>query len=64
MGHKILPSFSVTISLHKKFLLHAIGNGQQVDAVYTDFVKAFDKVNHRLLLRKLKSFGIFGQLLL
>lgn len=31
--------------------------GKQTDAVYTDFSKAFDKVNHRLLLIKLDLLG-------
>ncbi len=34
-----------------------------VDILYTDFLKAFDKVNHRLLLHKLKAHG-FGDFLL
>lgn len=36
----------------------------QVDAVYTDFSKAFDKVDHQLLIQKLEKFGIHGPLLL
>lgn len=36
----------------------AIVNGGQVDTVYTDFAKAFDKVDHTILLRKLIGFGI------
>lgn len=35
----------------------------QVDVVYTDFRKAFDKVDHVLLLRKLAYNGIKGNLL-
>ena len=29
-----------------------------IDMVYWDFAKAFDKVDHHILLRKLKHFGI------
>ena len=32
-------------------------HGKQTDAVYTDFSKAFDKVNHQLLLLKLDLLG-------
>jgi len=28
-----------------------------VDTVYTDFQKAFDKVDHRILLQKMKGLG-------
>lgn len=35
-----------------------IDNSGQVDAIYTDFSKAFDKVNHSILLEKLHQFDI------
>ncbi|CAB4005371.1 Hypothetical predicted protein [Paramuricea clavata] len=41
----------------------ALESGNQVDAVYLDFAKAFDKVSHKLLLTKLHKFGIRGDLL-
>ena len=48
-------------------VLHDIGNKLdnkcQVDTLYLDFAKAFGKVNHELLLLKLKRFGISGNLL-
>ena len=37
-------------------------NGCQVDVVYLDLVKVFDKMNHRILIHFLKSYGI-GKLL-
>ncbi|CAG2232241.1 unnamed protein product [Mytilus edulis] len=35
-----------------------LDNGGSIDAIYTDFMKAFDKVPHKRLINKLKSFGI------
>ena len=35
----------------------------QVDAVYTDFSKAFDTVNHRVLIEKLRQSGVRGSML-
>jgi hypothetical protein len=31
--------------------------GIQTDAVYTDFLKAFDRINRLILLAKLRSYG-------
>ena len=38
-------------------------SGKGTDTVYLDFAKAFDKVDHKLLLEKLKRVGIKGKLL-
>ena len=34
----------------------------QFDAIYLDFAKAFDRVNYKVLLKKLHRFGISGTL--
>ena len=48
-------------------VLHEIGKSLdqriQTDILYLDFSKAFDKVDHKLLLKKLSNFGICGNLL-
>ena len=36
----------------------ALDKGEEVDCIYTDFMKAFDRVPHQRLLAKLKSYGI------
>jgi len=41
----------------------AFSSKTQVDALYTDFAKAFDKVNIRALIYKLRCSGISGSLL-
>lgn len=38
-------------------------SGGQVDAVYTDYAKAFDRIDHVILLEKLQAAGIHGDLL-
>ena len=38
-------------------------NGKDVDVIYLDFCKAFDKIPHRRLLKKLEKHGIKGKLL-
>ena len=43
-------------------ILALILNGENVDIVYLDFEKVFDKVDHGLLLNKMRELGIGGQL--
>ena len=33
-----------------------------MDVIYTDFVKAFDRVPHQRLLQKIKGTGIIGDI--
>ena len=42
-------------------LMHMLSN-TTVDMIYLDFSKAFDKVDHGVLLHKLKDLGITGKL--
>ena len=40
-----------------------IERGLPIDVIYTDFAKAFDRVPHQRLLRKMKDLGITGDIL-
>ena len=48
--------------LHYEKILEYIQDGQNTDVIYLDFVKAFDKVDHGILLLKLRALGIDGPL--
>jgi hypothetical protein len=38
---------------YASFVLNSIEEGWQVDSVYMDFLKAFDRVRHQLLLEEM-----------
>ncbi|KAG7296239.1 hypothetical protein JYU34_021353 [Plutella xylostella] len=63
--HGFLKGRSVDTNLvtYTDFILNAMDVGCQVDAVYTDFSKAFDKIDHHLLIKKLLGVGVHGDLL-
>ena len=52
---------ALTVLMDK--LIKSIENGDHVVGVYLDFSKAFDTVNHEILLTKLNHYGIRGQAL-
>ena len=43
-------------------LSNSLDNGEDVDLIYLDFQKAFDKVPHLRLLNKLKGFGVSSKI--
>ena len=45
------------------YLTNALNKNSICHVIYLDFVKAFDKVPHSLLLLKLQAYGITGSLL-
>jgi len=59
-GFLVEHSIFTNLLVYQNYLTNALDQGFQVDTIYTDFLKAFDKVDHILLYYKLKSFGIDG----
>lgn len=51
-------STSTNIIEFISFVKKSIEQGFQVDAIFTDFSKAFDKMVHKILLFKMKNLGI------
>jgi len=48
---------------HVDNVLKTLNEGEEVDVIYLDYAKAFDKVDHKILLAKAKRYGISGQTL-
>lgn len=63
--HGFLPRKSTVTNLveYVSFLAQKLDRKAQIDAIYLDFSKAFDKISHRLLLAKLSCFGFTGAML-
>lgn len=62
--HGFVPRRSTVTNLlgFTQFVSDSLDKQGQVDCIYTDFEKAFDRVNHDILLRKLYLSGLSIQL--
>ena len=47
---------------HHEEVIKILEEGDNVDSIYLDFLKAFDKCDHGILLYKIKKLGISGKL--
>ena len=59
MGDRQYYSYSLFLDE----LTETIDEGGSIDCIYCDFKKAFDKVPHQCLLRKIEGYGIRGEIL-
>lgn len=57
-GFILKKSTISNLAEYVNFLSSNIANGGQIDSIYTDFAKAFDKVDHKILLKKLDQFPL------
>ena len=48
---------------HYQLIIQCLEMGQEVSVIYLDFCKAFDKVDHKTVLKKLLALGISGRIL-
>jgi len=46
---------------HYECVLNALESNENVDVIYLDFAKAFDKVDHGILMHKLKKVNVSGK---
>lgn len=63
--HGFMSGRSTTSNLVEitQYVSEVLDEGNQVDVIYTDFSKAFDRLDHELLLSKLDTFGVSVNLL-
>ena len=52
---------SALLTVYDNIML-TLNSSSSIDMIYLDFAKAFDKVDHNILLNKVKAIGIQGKL--
>ena len=62
-GFRSNHSCATQLQSHTNNILSHLINGDETDSIYIDYAKAFDKVDHNILLTKLEHYGINGKYL-
>ena len=62
-GFRIGRSCLSQLLTHYDNIISLLESGVNVDTIYLDFAKAFDKVDHSIVLKKLSLIGIRGKIL-
>jgi len=62
-GFRKMKSTETNLIVFYSHLIDVVKSGGRVDAIYTDLRKAFDSVDHGILMLKLKKLGIIDPLL-
>ena len=62
-GFRNKMSTNQAIINHLQYLYDSLDSGKTIFSLFLDFKKAFDSVNHEILLSKLNSYGIRGSAL-
>ena len=60
-GFRKKKSCTTQLKSHREQIYQALNNDNEVDVIYSDFAKAFDKLDHQLLMAKLQRYGIRGK---
>jgi hypothetical protein len=58
------PGIRTNLLEFTQYISNGLDNGEQIDVIYTDLSKAFDVVNHGLLLQKLSGFGFCNDIVI
>ena len=61
-GFRKLRSCLSQLIEHYDNVIEAVCSGSNIDIIYLDYSKAFDVVDHHILLRKIKQCGISGKI--
>jgi hypothetical protein len=59
-GFRQGKSTSTNLLIYQNYIVEALKNGHQVDSIYEDFSKAFDRVKHNILIYKLRLMNFDG----